>query len=179
MAATLFKFDKDAGRIILKEELQALKGSIINNMRAANEVASGRTIASLHVTDEQERATLWGHFPFGVLETGRKAGKVPYGFGQIILQWLNDKGLHGEPIPYKTDRPHKYSPQERGDLSMAYAIAYTIKQKGSSLHRKGGRADIYSNVIPATLERVRSRFMKFMKLQVEESIKINIKKGNK
>lgn len=177
MAATLFNFDKDAGRVIIKQELETLKGSIINNMRSAGEVASGRTIASLHVTDEPERATLWGRFPFGTLETGRKPGKVPYKFGDIILKWMHDKGLHGTPMPYKTDRAHKYTPQERGDLSMAYAIAWTIHKTGTSLHRKGGRADIYSNVIPATVERIRTRFMHFMQEQVKESIKINTQRG--
>lgn len=157
---------------VLKEELEQARQLIINHIRANGQNASGRTIASLHVEVNGDEGTLFGRNFFGVLETGRKAGRVPYKFSSIIRQWMQDKGIHGEPIPYKTDRPHKYTPQERGDLSLASAIAHTIKTKGTKLHRDGGRADVYSNVIPDVIQRIRKRIIGSMQIEVD-SIKLN------
>lgn len=166
-------FDPKAASLIINEELERARQLIINHIRVSGENASGRTIASLRVEmQSEEHGTLIGRFPFGTMETGRLAGKIPYGFRGIIRQWMLDKGLHGGPMPYKTDRPHKYTPQERGDLSMAGAIAYTIAKRGSKLHRTGGRADIYSNVIPDTMKRLGDRLM-FLVQKSFEHIKLN------
>lgn len=168
------EFQREAVSILLKEELEALKQQIITNMRNANEVASGNTIKSMHVTASQDGGTLFGRSPFGTLETGRKAGRVPYNFQAIIYQWMQDKGIHGPAMPYKTKGQHKYDPQKRGDLSLASAIAYTIKTKGTKLHRQGGRSDIYSNVIPDTIKRIGDRIMALIHTSID-SIKINSK----
>ena len=85
---------------------------------------------------------------------------------------MKDKGLHGRPITYKNKRPHKYTPQERGDMSMAGAIAHTIATKGSRLHRTGGRTDVYSNVVPDTMKRLGQRLI-FLIHQSVGSIKLN------
>lgn len=113
---------KDAASVILTEELEALKKKIIAQHFGAGQKASGRTAASLRVEVTEEEGTLYGRSPFGTLETGRKPGKVPQGFQAIIRKWMADKGINAEPIPYKTDRPHKYTPQERGNLSLSYLI---------------------------------------------------------
>lgn len=163
---------KGAVSVILTEELEALKKKIITQHLGAGQKASGRTAASLRVEVTEEEGTLYGRSPFGTLETGRKPGKVPQGFRTIIRKWMADKGIEAEPIPYKTDRPHKYTPQERGNQSLSYLIARKIKREGTSLFRKGGRADIYSNVIPAATERIKSRVVELLKLDVE-NIKLN------
>ncbi len=169
----MIAFDPKAASTIMKEEVERAKQLIINHIRINGENASGRTIASMRVEQPSEDETiLWGRSPFGTLETGRKAGKIPYGFRGIIRQWMRDKGLHGTPIPYKTDRPHKYTPQERGDMSMAGAIAHAIAAKGSKLHRTGGRADVYSNVVPDTMKRLQQRLI-FLIQRSMDSIKLN------
>lgn len=166
------EFQEAAVSILLKEELEALKQKIITNMRNANQVASGITIKSMHVEANDTGGTLFGRKPFGTLETGRKAGRVPHGFRYIILQWMRDKGIHAAPMPYVRGRKHKYDPQTRGDLSMASAIAYTIYKKGTRLHRIGGRSDIYSNVIPETTKRIGDHIMKLIHASIT-SIKLN------
>ncbi|MDU7314143.1 MAG: hypothetical protein E7L36_00335 [Prevotella bivia] len=163
---------KDAASVILTEELEALKKKIIAQHFGAGQKASGRTAASLRVEVTEEEGTLYGRSPFGTLETGRKPGKVPQGFQAIIRKWMADKGINAEPIPYKTDRPHKYTPQERGNLSLSYLIARKIRREGTSLFRKGGRADIYSNVIPEATERIKGRIVELLKMDVE-NIKLN------
>lgn len=166
----MIHFDHQAARLIVTEELERARQLIINHIRANGQNASGRTIKSLHVEATEAEGVLYGHRPFGILETGRKAGRVPQSFRMIILQWMRDKGLHGTPIPYVREGAHKYTPQQRGDLSMAGAIAYTIQHRGSRLHRQGGRADVYSNVVPQTLERVRSRLISLINTQLEHII---------
>lgn len=167
------EFDAKAASVIMREEAERARHLIIAHIRANGQNASGKTIASLNVQQPSEEETvLFGHRPFGVLETGRRAGKIPYGFAGIIRQWMKDKGLQGTPIPYKTDRAHKYTPQERGDMSMAGAIAHMIASKGSSLHRKGGRNDVYSNVIPETMKRLGDRLISLIRLGIG-TIKLN------
>lgn len=165
-----FHFDHSVPRLIMTEELENARQLIINHIRANGQNASGKTIQSLRVEASEENGILWGHRPFGVLETGRKAGKIPYGFAGIIYQWMKDKGVHATPVPYLTDRPHKYSEQERADRKMASAIAHTIAKKGSALHRKGSRNDVYSNVVPQTLARIRTRLITLIKGEVSHIV---------
>lgn len=164
------QFDNRVPAQIMREELERARQLITNHIRINGQNASGRTINSLHVETTAEEGVLYGHRPFGVLETGRKAGKVPYGFRGIILQWIRDKKIQVTPMPYKTDRPHMYTEQERAEMSMAGAIAYTIAKRGSALHRSGGRDDVYSNVVPQTLERVRARLISLIGMDISHIV---------
>lgn len=172
MASDLLHFDPNAASIIINEELERAKEIIIQHIWANGQNASGKTVKSLRVEVTEEGGTLYGRNFFGTMETGRRAGKIPYGFTGIIAQWMKDKGIHGTPIAYKTNIAHKYTPQERGDMSMASAIAHTIATNGTKLHRDGGRADVYSNVIPETMERLGNRLMQLIHMYIE-TIKIN------
>lgn len=174
MSEQVFK-QEDIGKV-LTEELSRLAERIKENHRRAGQVASGRTLRSINYDVQGNVGTLWGREPFGTLETGRRPGGVPLGFAQIIRQWIIDKGLPVQPIPYirkpsKNWQP-KFSPEERGLRSMAGAIAHKIRTQGTSLFRQGGRADIYSNEIPDTIERVTQRISKVFSLMVE-NIHIN------
>lgn len=174
MSEQVFK-QENIGKV-LTEELSRLAERIKENHRRAGQVASGRTLRSITCEVQGNVGTLWGREPFGTLEAGRRPGGVPLGFAQIIRQWIIDKELPVQPIPYirkpsKNWQP-KYSPEERGLRSMAGAIAHKIRKQGTSLFRQGGRADIYSNEIPDTIERVTQRISKAFSLMVE-SIHIN------
>lgn len=138
-------YDEKKAVQLVADELEQLKNRVISNMRSAGEVASGRTIRSLQVISDSEGAALISaqDMPFGVLETGRRGGKVPYRFSQIIYDWMQAKGVHGTIRGNMT--------QEKADRSMAYAISRNIAQHGTSLFRRGGRSDIYSNEIPRTV----------------------------
>ena len=158
---------------IISEELNTLRLRIIDNMKRNKQVVTGKTAQSLAVEVDEWGGRLMGNVPvIPTLETGRKAGRVPRGFASIIYQWMQDKGIHGDPIPYVRSGKHKYSAQERGDRSMAAAIAYTIKTKGSRLHRTGGRADVYSNEIPRTIAKLQER-LGMLVLESVKSIKLN------
>lgn len=131
---------------ILTEALTEAQKEIRDNLASTGTNASGRTSASLTVEVTENSGVLYGRQAFGTVETGRRAGKVPSGFRDIIYQWMQDKGIHASAIGNRS--------QESADRSMAYLIALKIANEGSMLYRQGGRNDIYSNVIPITIDRV-------------------------
>lgn len=155
------KDQRDEIKGILVEELDNLRQRIIENHIRAGQKASGRTIASLRVEVNDDEGTLFGRQAFGVLETGRKPGKVPKGFNEIIKQWIIDKGISIKNIPYKRKATEKwspkYTPKEKGLNTLAGAIAYKIKEEGTSLFNGGGRADIYSPEIERTIQDIMNR----------------------
>ena len=160
---------------ILTEELGSLKARIINNIRSTGQWASGKTAASMAVNVSGSIGELVGRRAFGTLETGRRGGRVPRNFAAIIYEWMQAKGVHADPIPYKTSRPHKYTEQERGDRTMAYFIAKTIRREGTRLYRDGGRDDVYSREIPAAIDRINARLSRIFQATVEQQLKSNIK----
>lgn len=156
---------------IVREELTRFMERVRANHRAAGQVASGRTSASMHVEVEGDEGTVFGRMAFGTLETGRRAGRVPSNFRSIIRQWMADKGIKAQPIPYVRKPSErwspKYTPQERGDMSLAGAIAHKIATTGTKLYRDGGRSDIYSNEIPKTTEAIMKRVVALFAVDVE------------
>ena len=152
--------NSDAQGVVL-QELELLRTRIIANMRTAGAVASGRTIASLRVvpTDGGAALVTTGRMPFGVLETGRRGGRVPQGFTQIIREWMAAKGIHAA--------------FQRADSSMAWAISRKIAREGTSLFRRGGRDTIYSQEIPKTIAAIDAKIGVLFDAYVDESIKIN------
>ena len=159
---------------LVGDELETLKQRIIANIQAAGAVATGKTIQSLYVQRRTDGGALvfHGKMPFGVLETGRKGGKVPKGFASIIYDWMQAKGVHGLPMPYLTAQQHKYTPQERGDRTLAYFISRKIAREGSQLFRQGGRDTIYSNEIPQTVSTIKKTLLQLMVTEFK-SIKLN------
>ncbi len=163
---------------ILNEELTRLRNTIIANIRTSGEWASGKTAASMQVFANDASGELVGRRAFGTLETGRKAGRVPRNMREIIYEWMKAKGIHGEPMPYVRKGPHKYSSaQERGDMTMASAIAHTIRMMGTVLYRKGGRDDVYSQAIPETVARIQQRLTVILQATVTQQIKLNLKEA--
>lgn len=139
--------------------LERIKERITENIRTSGEWASGKTAESMVVIPTERGGMLKGRPYFQSLEDGRPAGRVPYDFASIIRQWIIDKGIAVTPMPYKTNRPHKYTPADRGLNHMASAIAWSIKENGTRLYRTGGRDDIYSNVIAEEVEKLKRRLI--------------------
>ena len=162
---------------IVIQALEDLKQRITANIDSKQLTASGRTAESMHVEATDTGATLFGRKAFGTLETGRKGGKVPYNFRAVIRQWILDKGISITPIPYirqpSDNWQPKYTPQERGEMSLAGAIAHKIKNEGTALNRSGGRNDIYSNEIPKTIIEIKQKVAPLLVTDVIKIIKIN------
>lgn len=135
----------------LKKILNKMVAEMRDNLAKTNTNASGRTSQSLRVVMTENGGQIWGRRYFRGTEQGRAGGAVPRNFTSIIRQWILDKGLTPSAIPYKrkpsANWQPKYTPKERGLQAMASAIARTIEKSGTSLYRKGGRKDIFTNVI--------------------------------
>ena len=162
--------DKQMPSAIVREELETLKQRIIANMYAANAVATGKTIKSMHVEMKEGNTIegiLYGRKCFGALETGRKP--TPKGtppskptLHDCIVEWCAAKGIRGK------------TPQET--MSITWAISTAIHQNGTRLFQRGGRADIYSNEIPRTIKSVKERLMFLISAQVvktKNSLQLN------
>ena len=143
---------------IIFEELEDLRKRIISNIDSTGLRASGRTSGSMHTDVSENRGILFGRMAFGALETGRKSGKVPAGFYQIIKQWVIDKGISFD------------SQSERN--SFAYLVSRKIAREGTQLYRTGAEADVYTTEVPETIERIKDRVGFLMRLEFE-SIKLN------
>lgn len=165
-------------RNIVVDELSAFMQRVRENHIKAGQRASGRTADSIRMESDGEMFTVFGRQAFWTLEHGRAGGRVPHDFVSIIRQWMQDKGIKAAPIKYIRKPSEKwqpkYTPQERGDLSLAGAIAHTIKTKGTKLYRQGGRDDIYSNEISRTTEAIQKRVMALLRIEIE-----HINKGSK
>lgn len=148
---------------VLLSALTEAKEQIQANLQSTRTNASGKTSASLCVEVDGNGGELLGRQAFGTVEKGRKPGKVPPGFREIIYQWMQDKGVHAT---IKGRRS-----QHSADLSMAYLIARRIRLDGSKLYRDGGRSDIYSNVLPFTIERVKSELTDKYRVVIKSILK--------
>lgn len=148
-----------------------LQSRIIENHLAANQQASGRTIRSLLIEETVKGARLKGRSYFSTLETGRKEGKVPQNFNDIIQQWILDKGISFDPVPYKRQPSErwqpKYTSEQRGLMSLAGAIAYKIATEGTSLYRDGGRKDIFTEPTSEAIIQIKQKLTGIFKIEIE------------
>ena len=116
--------------------------------------ASGRTSAGIQVQRYESgvRLVLTGErvAPLATLEVGRRGGKVPMGFTDIIEQWSRDKGLT--------------FPRERDRRSFAYLAARKIAARGTLRHETP--VDVYSEEVTRGVARLKDG----IKAQVTEYI---------
>ena len=139
--------------------------------------ASGKTRDSIRVEITENVYTIFGRAYFGTVETGRKPGKVPANMTAIIKEWAIAKKIGLNPIAY-TRQPSdkwqpKYTPEERALNAFAGAVAHKIATEGSSLYRDGGRADIYSEEIRKTMDKIINNLGAIFRAEIIESIKLN------
>ena len=125
---------------ILKELMEQLKDDILQaySSNVPIERTTGKTGEALEIKIDNETAQLLGYSYTGVLDEGRKAGRVPKGFYYIIKRWAIDKGI-------------SFSSQREFD-TFCYFTARKTAEEGTRLFREGGRTDILQDNI-AELEK--------------------------
>lgn len=128
---------------ILIKELEQLKSDIIRRHEEAGQVASGRTRAAFEVRVNDNNGQLLGNAYVGVLERGRRAGKVPYNMRDILLRWAEMKGIAFD--------------SETSANRWAYFVAKKIKEEGTKLYRSGQRLDIMTTPVEEFTERLSER----------------------
>lgn len=121
-------------REILQEELEWLKGKIVEQLRATGTTVTGQTANSIEVyiegNEKEIEAYLLGRPAFSTVEKGRSAGGVPSNMVDIIRQWIIDKGISVRQVPYirqpSENWQPKYTVEERSLNMAAGAISHTI-----------------------------------------------------
>lgn len=148
----------------MKEEiikiLAECKAEIVSNMQSEGITVTGRTAGSLEVEDRGEHLVLFQKPEGAPIETtqfGRGAGKVPRGFREIIKQWILDKGIATQPIPYTRTQSDRWQPmytaEERGLASAAGAIAHKITTKGTDRFSNPNK-NVYTEPIDKAIEKI-------------------------
>ena len=148
----------------MKEEiikiLTECKAEIVSNMQSEGITVTGRTAGSLEVDDRGEHLVLFQKPEGAPIETtqfGRGAGKVPRGFREIIKQWIIDKGIATQPIPYIRIPSERWQPmytaEERGLASAAGAIAHKIATKGTDRFLNPNK-NVYTEPIDKAIEKI-------------------------
>ena len=156
--------------------LDAARVKIVNNMESEGITTTGKTAKSLKVEDRKTSIVLLQDGTGAPLETtqfGRPAGKVPYQFYKIIRQWILDKGLKFDPLPYKREVSEKwqpkYTPVERGLLARASAIANKIRLEGT-LRNAQPNYNVYTEALKTAVKEI--NILMIAKLQSEIKVKI-------
>lgn len=142
---------------ILTEELGKLKEDIIKRHEGAGQVASGKTRASFEDYLTSERSgVLEGAGYAGVLERGRKPGKVPYDFKDILQRWAVAKGLTFE---------------SQSDFNRwAYFVSKKIREEGTELYRSGKQEDIFTTPIRNFENNLSERIAAFYETEIENNL---------
>lgn len=140
--------------------LDECRAEIVTNMQAEGVTVTGRTSGSLVVEDRGEHLVLLQRPEGAPLETtqfGREGGKVPFGFRQIIKQWIIDKKIQTKDIPYIRKPSERwqpmYTPQERGLAAAAGAIAHKIAKVGTDRFANP-KQNIYTEPIDKAIEKI-------------------------
>ena len=142
---------------ILQEELENLLKEIIRQHEAAGQVASKKTRDSFKVEVSENKGQLVGASYAGVLEKGRKPGKVPKDFADILLRYLYAKGI----AP---------SDPEQAEI-MANALKWKIINEGTSLYSgKEIRKVDFTGLIDMCLRSIKERVTNFYLLEFKENI---------
>ncbi len=141
--------------------LEAARDEIVQNMASEKITTTGKTADSLKVEERGSHLLLLqadgNGAPIETVQYGREAGKVPYNFNSIIRQWIIDKGIATEAIPY-VRRPSekwqpKYTAEERGLMAAAGAIAHSIAKSGTQRHREPNEK-VYSEAIEKAIDNI-------------------------
>lgn len=134
--------------------------------------ATGRTQRSLRYSVDGEKALriiadAGERAPISTLQYGRDPGKMPPITN--IKEWIEAKKITYRSIQYKRKpsinwKP-KYTPEQRGLNSLAWAIALKIKKRGTNRHANPD-TNVYSPILAETVE----LFSIFIAKKTEEAI---------
>lgn len=110
----------------------------------AGQIASGRTRDSITGTSAGDTMQITARKGAATyMERGRKPGRVPHNFVEVIHEWMIAKGLA--------------SGDEQQQLTTAWMIAESISENGTELYRKGGTQEVYTKPIERTIPIIKDK----------------------
>lgn len=141
---------------ILTEELNTLSNDISRRIETSGAAASGATQKSLEVEVNGVFGVLKGASHIGVLKGGRKPGKVPRDFIDILKRWAQAKGL-------------SFQDEKQFDL-WANAVKWKIIREGTKLYQSGQTQDIFDTPIEDFEKRLTERIGNYYEVEIKNEI---------
>lgn len=146
---------------ILQEGLDRFVAEVIQRSRGAGQEASGKTYRNTSVKVDGSHGQVWAPNYFYTLADGRGPGKVPYNFGDILLDWAKYKGI-SFPSPVAARR-------------WANAVAWKIRKQGSMLFRQRKHLDLFDTPLSDLDTWLGDQLMQLYETQIEATFNPNRK----
>lgn len=145
---------------ILIAAIAHLIRQIINRSEAEGQRASGRSYAELAGKNiSLTHADLVGPTWIGVWEDGRKPGKVPKDFVEIIMEWATHKGIswaNADPVTFE---------------KWANGVKWNIIKHGTKLYRSGQKLDIFETAVKDFEEFLNAELKVFYETEITNAIR--------
>ena len=136
---------------ILQEGLDRFVSEVIQRSRNAGQEASGKTYRSISV-----KVDLY------TLADGRGPGKVPYNFGDILLDWAKYKGI-SFPSPVAARR-------------WANSVAWKIRRQGNTMYRQRKHLDLFDTPLSDLDAWIGNQLIGLYETEIEATFNPNRKK---
>lgn len=145
---------------LLTLHLGNIKVGIAQKMAALGRMSSGRSVASLEVEVKDSEGILSGGKQWETMQRGRRPGKVPSNFREIIKNWVRTKGI--------SIQPWKGQSQKQAIESFSYLVTRNIMQKGTKLYRDKGYNDIYDTLLEEEIKKLTDETSSVFELAVDK-----------
>lgn len=154
-------------RALVVTSVERIRAGIVQNMSAQGRTTSGASVQSLLTVPDKSAigATLMGAPQWAVMQHGRKPGKVPSNFREIIKEWAKRKGI--------SIQARQGQSQESALNSFSYLVARSIMRNGTKLYRDKGYNDIFDTLIEQEAEKLAQDAQGLLSVEID---KINDKK---
>lgn len=148
-----------------------IKVGIAQRMAALGRMSSGRSVASLQIEVKDSKGNLSGDKQWETMQRGRRPGKVPSNFREIIKNWVRAKGINIQPRIGQS--------QKQAIESFSYLVTRNIMQKGTKLYRDKGYNDIYDTLLEKEIKNLTNETASVLELEVDKINDNFIKDGDK
>lgn len=156
---------------LLTFHLGNIKVGIAQRMAALGRMSSGRSVASLQIEVKDSKGNLSGDKQWETMQRGRRPGKVPSNFREIIKNWVRAKGINIQPKIGQS--------QKQAIESFSYLVTRNIMQKGTKLYRDKGYNDIYDTLLEEEIKKLTNETASVLELEVDKINDNFLKDGDK
>lgn len=137
-------------------KVEELKNEIIRRHKAAGQYTTGKTASSFRVEKYDKGVRLYGAKYAGVLERGRKPGKVPFNFMDILIKWADAKGIS---FRNQTDA-----------RSWAWCVSRKIRNEGTKMYAEGRTEDIFTTPVEELKSKLKKGIPSVFKTEIINKI---------
>lgn len=156
---------------LLTFHLGNIKVGIAQRMAALGRMSSGRSVASLQIEVKDSKGNLSGDKQWETMQRGRRPGKVPSNFREIIKNWVRAKGINIQPRIGQS--------QKQAIESFSYLVTRNIMQKGTKLYRDKGYNDIYDTLLEEEIKKLTNETASVLELEIDKINDNFLKDGDK